>query len=153
MSRILYLLELSYILLSLGFTGKYRLEERGFLALETLRDQVYKQIHALRGETRDEDSQKGYARVNGPRIHSHIPLWLTAVVALFCLGVTFWAFSHALELRSAPLLSELASLAPQGTPVPAPNRPGVLASFQAGTPPPPPETPVESGVAASEEVR
>ncbi len=152
----LYLLELVYILLSLGFAGKYRLEERGFLSLETLRDQAYKQIHALRGGMRDDDSKKSPAQGNGPKIHSHIPLWLTAAVALFCLGVTFWGFSHALDVRSAPLLAQFASLAPNGTPVPAPKR-SAIPLFRENAPDARPETspkaPVETTPSTPEEVR
>lgn len=43
-------LELLYVCLALGFQGKYRVQPRGPLELEDIRDNLYRQIRHLRGE-------------------------------------------------------------------------------------------------------
>lgn len=57
-ARNLYLLELMYLLLSLGFEGKFGVRERGPIALEALRDKIYKQVRLLRGEPPQDLSKK-----------------------------------------------------------------------------------------------
>jgi type VI secretion system protein ImpK len=44
------IIELMYICLTLGFVGKYRITERGHDQLASLKESVYKQIRAQRGE-------------------------------------------------------------------------------------------------------
>ena len=39
-----------YLCLSLGFEGKYRVQARGMLELEGIRDALYRQIRQLRGD-------------------------------------------------------------------------------------------------------
>lgn len=112
----LYLLELLYVLLSLGFEGKYRLEERGPLALETMRDSLYRQIRLLRGEPAPDLSKKVKSTGIRDKIHAYVPLWLIASVVAICLVVTYAGFSYTLNLKASPLMSELESLAPKGTP-------------------------------------
>jgi len=46
------MLELMYLCLSLGFEGKYRVQARGMLELEGIRDALYRQIRQLRGDVR-----------------------------------------------------------------------------------------------------
>ena len=43
------LLEVMYICLSLGFEGKYRIQNRGKMHLDTIRDGLYKQIKIVQG--------------------------------------------------------------------------------------------------------
>lgn len=112
----LYLLELLYILLSLGFEGKYRLEDRGPLALESMRDSLYRQIRLLRGEPSPDLSKKIIVDGTKSKIHTYVPTWVIASVVAICLTVTFVGFSYVLNMKSSPLLSELADLAPKGDP-------------------------------------
>ncbi len=47
----LSMLELLYLCLSLGFEGKYRVQTRGMVELESLRDALYRLICQTRGDT------------------------------------------------------------------------------------------------------
>lgn len=44
------MLELMYLCLALGFEGRYRIQPRGLLELENLRDALYRQIRQLRAD-------------------------------------------------------------------------------------------------------
>lgn len=112
----LYLLELIYLLLSLGFEGKYKLQDRGPLALESLRDQLYRQIRLLRGEPSPDLAKKLSAGKFKNRIYAYVPTWLIAVLVLFCLSVTYWGFSHTLDSKAQPLLAQFAEHAPSKKP-------------------------------------
>lgn len=112
----LYLLELIYLLLSLGFEGKFRLMDRGALELESKRDQLFRQIRILRGETSPDLSKKLSANTQKQRIFTYIPAWLIGSVVVFCLAVTWWGFSHALGSKAKPLMSKYESQASTGAP-------------------------------------
>ena len=103
-ARNLYILELMYLLLSLGFEGKFGVRERGPIALESLRDKIYKQIRLLRGEPPQDLSPKIEPPRGRHRIHAYIPVWLVLAVFLFAIGVTFIGFSTLLEKQVDPLL-------------------------------------------------
>jgi type VI secretion system protein ImpK len=110
----LYLLELTYLLLSLGFEGKYRLQDRGPLALESLRDQLYRQIRLLRGEASPDLAKKLPAATFKNKIYAYVPAWLITAVVVFCLSVTWWGFSYILDGKARPLLAGFAKHAPAG---------------------------------------
>jgi type VI secretion system protein ImpK len=119
----LYLLELAYLLLSLGFEGKYRLHEKGVLQVESLRDQLYRQILLLRGEPGPDLSKKPVESSLRQKIYSYAPPWLIAAAVVFCLSVTWWGFSFTLSSKAEPLLTRYEALAPVGRPYarPAPE--------------------------------
>ena len=112
----LYILELIYLLLSFGFEGKYKFEDRGPLALEALRDQLYRQIRLLRGEARMDLANRAPARAAKSKIYAYVPLWLVGVIVAVCLSVTFWGFSHILAVKADPLLAQLAGHTPSDAP-------------------------------------
>lgn len=109
-ARNLYILELMYLLLSLGFEGKFGVRERGPIALEALRDKIYKQIRLLRGEPPQDLSQKVEPPRGRHRIHAYIPVWLVLAVFLFAIGVTFVGFSTILEKHAEPLLDDMSAV-------------------------------------------
>lgn len=106
-ARNLYILELMYLLLSLGFEGKFGIRERGSIALESLRDKVYKQIRLLRGEPPQDLAPRVEPPGGRHRIHAYVPVWLVLAVFLFATGVTFAGFSTLLEKQAAPLIENL----------------------------------------------
>jgi type VI secretion system protein ImpK len=112
----LYILELLYLLLSFGFEGKYRLEDRGPFALEALREQLYRQIRLLRGEARMELANKIPITAAKTKIYAYVPAWLVGVIVVFCLSVTFWGFSHLLVSKADPVLAQYVKLAPVAAP-------------------------------------
>lgn len=109
-ARNLYLLELMYLLISLGFEGKFRVLDRGPIAIESLRDKIYRQVRLLRGEPAQDLSKKIDPTKKPHKIYRYIPAWLVAVVVIFCTTVTFWGFSQALSSHASPLLQELSTL-------------------------------------------
>ncbi len=109
-ARNLYILELMYLLLSLGFEGKFGVRERGPIPPEALRAKVYKQIRLLRGEP-PQDLSPGVEQPAGRHhIHAYIPVWLVLAVFLFAIGVTFAGFSLILERQTLPLLDSMSAL-------------------------------------------
>ncbi|MCL1985686.1 MAG: type IVB secretion system protein IcmH/DotU [Betaproteobacteria bacterium] len=112
----LYILELLYLLLSFGFEGKYRVEDRGSLAVEALREQLYRQIRLLRGEARMDLAGKIPITASKSKIYAYIPAWLVAIVVVFCLSVTFWGFSRLLASKADSLLTQYAKHAPAAAP-------------------------------------
>jgi type VI secretion system protein ImpK len=119
----LYLLELAYLLLSLGFEGKYRLLDRGPLDLESQRDSLYRQIRMLRGEPNPDLSKKLDKRTFKSKIYAYVPLWLIIAVVVFCLAVTFWGFSFTLENKAAPLLDRYSAHVSHAAPYATPEQP------------------------------
>ncbi|MDR2386090.1 MAG: type IVB secretion system protein IcmH/DotU [Deltaproteobacteria bacterium] len=96
----LYLLELIYVLISLGFEGRYRVMERGIQALEALRDKVYQQIRILRGEP-ILDLAKPVDKVETVNpLHRYLPVWLVLVLALLVLAISFVGFYFTLKTRA-----------------------------------------------------
>ena len=112
----LYLLELMYLLLSLGFEGKYRLQERGSLAIESLRDQLYRQIRLLRGEPSPDLSKKFVEPRPGKKFYAYVPAWIIGMIVVICLAATFFGFSHTLNSKGRPLAASFASHALTGKP-------------------------------------
>lgn len=104
----LYLLELIYVCLGLGFEGKYRLDPRGYAQLEALRDNLFHLIRLQKGEP-ERDLSPHWQRVTKRRnpLSRYLPLWVVvAVVGVLMLG-TYSGFSYLLNERTTTLLSEL----------------------------------------------
>jgi type VI secretion system protein ImpK len=113
-ARNLYLLEMMYLLLSLGFEGKFRVFDRGPIALESLRDKIYRQIRLLRGEPSPDLCKKVETNTVKDKLYAYIPLWLVACGLIFCLSVTFFGFSLVLGDHAKPVIAELTLHAPKG---------------------------------------
>lgn len=109
-ARNLYLLELMYLLLSLGFEGKYHVLDRGPIALESLRDKLYRQIRLLRGEPNPDLAKKvDNTLMLKDKIYIHMPTWALVLIVSFCIGVTFLGFSSILSNRAEPVIQELST--------------------------------------------
>lgn len=132
----LYLLELIYLLLSLGFEGKYRLQDRGPLALESLRDQIYRQVRLLRGEPSPDLSRKITVEPRKHKTYAYVPFWLIALVVVFGIAVIFWGFSNTLNGRADPLLTHFSRHVPAARPfVPAETPPAPPPAEEAASDP------------------
>ncbi|PIE43015.1 MAG: hypothetical protein CSA50_07420 [Gammaproteobacteria bacterium] len=105
-------LELLYLILAQGFSGKYRLEQRGHLQLEKIKDNLYQAIRRQRGEFERDLSPRWQGMDQQEKsISEYIPLWVYLSVCLFILVVTYAGFrlwqSHATE----PVAAQLAQIA------------------------------------------
>jgi type VI secretion system protein ImpK len=107
--RYLALLELLYICLSLGFEGRYRVEERGAIRLTEIRHDLFRCVQTLRGNMVTdlspqwrgvEDKRRAVMRI--------VPLWVVASACAAVLLATFIIFSAKLSNRSDPLNAALA---------------------------------------------
>lgn len=120
--KYLPLLELMYLCLALGFEGKYRVQPRGMLELEGLRDALYRQIRHVRGDVPRELSPNweglNEQRRNLVRI---VPVWMVALFSVVCLVVMYSGFAWVLsEQRNTVLQAyqpiDPAAVVPQSQP-------------------------------------
>jgi type VI secretion system protein ImpK len=109
--RYLALLELWYVCLSLGFEGRYRLDERGANRLADVRRDLYQRIEQLRGGaapalsphwTGVEDRRNAVLRL--------VPLWVVVAAAVAILIGAWLLFDSRLNDRSAPISAALANV-------------------------------------------
>ncbi len=115
-------LMLQYLCLSLGFKGKYRVEDRGQEELETLRDCLYHEISSA-GAAQASPFEKTWEQKiqSGPGVARGIPVWAGGAVAAMVLLVFYLVFSHRLDASAEPVLQAMSAMAipevrePQGT--------------------------------------
>ncbi len=102
------MLELLYLLISLGFEGRYRFANRGRDALEKVRDELFMIIRNYRGE---------YERTLSPSWHGlgnirnslaqYVPMWVIASVIGMILVMSYSGFRYWLYHSSSPVASQL----------------------------------------------
>ncbi|WHS60255.1 type IVB secretion system protein IcmH/DotU [Pseudomonas sp. G2-4] len=104
-SKHLLILELLYLCLSLGFEGKYRVQARGMLELESTRDALYRLIQQVRGDIPRELSPHWEGLDDTHRSPTRIvPAWTVVLFTLICLGVMYTGFVWVLgEQRQSVL--------------------------------------------------
>jgi type VI secretion system protein ImpK len=103
-ARNLYLLELIYLLLSLGFEGRYKLQSRGPIELELLRERIYRQVRMLRGEPEQDLCKKLPEGKYRNKIYTYVPISLLVTFVVSCLAVSYLGFAHVLANRAEPIL-------------------------------------------------
>lgn len=105
------LLELFYLILSLGFEGRYRVLQNGKAQLDQVRERLYQMIAKSRGEPDRELSPawKTSASTRTP-LRDSLPIWAVAAIAALVLGLTFVGLSFALNRQSDPTFSDILSL-------------------------------------------
>ena len=138
-SRYIDLMELQYLLLALGFAGKYHVVERGQERLAKVQQDLYRSIRAHRGTPDDELSLRWRGledRRN--RLVRYVPWWVVGAAALAILTVTFSVYYTGLATFAAPVHAELAKVGleefsepPVAVPVPGPTLKQLLAPEEA----------------------
>jgi type VI secretion system protein ImpK len=99
------MLELMYLCLSLGFEGKFRIQPRGLLELENLRDALYRQIRQLRSDVPRELSPHWEGLGQQPRRTVRIvPFWWVVAFTLISLMVMYSGFAWVLAGQRATVL-------------------------------------------------
>jgi len=108
----LYILELMYIFLSLGFEGKYRVIHRGREMIEQIRDELYVTIRRQRGEYERSLSPcwQGLGRT-GKSLRQYIPLWVIASIVCAVLFLSYSGFRVWLYDLSSPVAEQLDNIA------------------------------------------
>ena len=104
----LEIIELFYILLSLGFEGKYRLVDRGQATIELIRDELFAIIRRFRGEYERSLSQnwQGLGDVRKSLAH-YIPLWVVAAGIASIMFFSYTGFRYWLYETSSPIVQQL----------------------------------------------
>lgn len=107
------MLEMMYLCLALGFEGKYRVQARGVLELEGIRDALYRQIRQLRGDVPRElsphweglnDQRRNLVRI--------VPAWMVLVFTVACLVVMYSGFAWVLSEQRDTVLQPYQSIDP-----------------------------------------
>lgn len=89
----LEIIELDYLLLSMGFEGKYRIDARGRDHIETMRDNLYNTIEKLRGNFEPDLSPHGSSTIKTQKsLTEFLPLWVAGAIALGLMLLVFAVF-------------------------------------------------------------
>lgn len=107
----LEILELMYILLSLGFEGKYRVVSRGRDTLEQIRDELFRIIRSQRGEYERSlsPSWQGLGKT-GNTLAQYLPMWVVASFVGAILFFSYSGFRYWLYQSSSPVAEQLYSI-------------------------------------------
>jgi len=115
-------LELMYISMSLGFEGKYSLENRGNVEIENLRDNLFHLMRLQRGEA-ERDLSPHWQGVSEKRytLMKHIPVWVFSALAGVVLLVLYSGFSYQLTTSKDQVLASLQAPVAEYLPVELPT--------------------------------
>lgn len=104
----LYILEMMYIFLSLGFEGKYRVIHRGRDMIEQMRDDLFTIIRRQRGEYERSLSPnwQGLGKTRNSLAH-YIPIWVIASIVGAVLFLSYSGFRVWLYDTSSPVVEQL----------------------------------------------
>jgi len=107
----LELIELDYLLLSLGFEGKFRIDPRGRDQLEVMRDNLYRTIEKLRGEFAQDLSPRAATTVRAKKgLTEFIPLWVIASFVLAAILLVYAGFRVWIFQDTQPTAEQLNTL-------------------------------------------
>lgn len=124
------LLELLYLILALGFEGRYRVLANGRAQLCELRERLAQQLASQRGPIERELSPQWRSEAATlPVQHKRTPAWVFAALAALLLALVHGGLSFALNRQSDPTFSAILALRlPPMSPAtaPAPDRLGRL---------------------------
>jgi type VI secretion system protein ImpK len=127
-ARHIDLIELQYLILALGFTGKYQMLERGHEQLADLQHNLHRTIQGQRGAAPPDLSlQWRGLEDRRNRLIRYVPWWVVVAAALAILGVTFAVYYTRLANQASPLHERLAQIGIDDfalPPPPAPPAPG-----------------------------
>ena len=102
------LMMLQYLCLSLGFKGRYRVEERGEEQLDILRDCLYHEICADQGRFTTPFDRSWEDHVTpGSGLSHGLPLWVGAAVCAVALLLGYLWLTHQLNTFADPVLADL----------------------------------------------
>lgn len=94
-------LELSYICLSLGYEGKFRVVSRGREHLEQLRDDLFHIIRTHRGEYERALSPSWQGVGHSRRtLANYVPMWVVASIVVGMMALTYSGFRYWLDQSS-----------------------------------------------------
>lgn len=97
------LLELFYVLLCMGFQGKYQLDPASNSRLDTMRERLHQDIYGGRAYDRSLSDSARIASGARPSLRSRIPLWVVlsvslALTLLVYTGLRTWMYSGTVDI-------------------------------------------------------
>lgn len=105
------LLELFYLILALGFEGRYRVIQNGKAQLDAVRERLAQLLGRERSEAGRELSPEWQTHAKrNPPLRDTIPLWVMAAVAALILALVYFGASYLLNRRSDPSFSAILGL-------------------------------------------
>ena len=124
------LLELLYMVLALGFEGRYRVLDNGRAQLDSVRERLVQMLRQSRGTYEKALSPRWQGvEQRVAKLHEGVPLWVLASVVALLLGAVFAGLRFKLGGDANAPFSVLAGLDAKA------------AQVTAATPPPPPPPP------------
>lgn len=114
------LLELFYVLLCMGFKGKFHLDAAGDSRVETLRERLHQELYGGRAYERALSTSATTAAVARDGLRNQIPLWVVLSIALALTllvytGLRAWMYSSTVEI--ADDFDDIYSIEPVDDPV------------------------------------
>ncbi len=106
-------LEICYVCLSLGFRGRYRLDNRGSAEIERIREGLYQLLGRLNGPVERELSPH-WQGMQAPHqgLARRVPLWVFGAVTLALLALAYVFVSMSINTRGDAAQKDLAGLLP-----------------------------------------
>jgi type VI secretion system protein ImpK len=105
------LIELQYLCMALGFTGKYHGSEQSAARLRQIRAAAFNQVRDRRGPPPAELSPRWRGLEDQrSRLIRYVPWWVVAVATLAVVAVTFTVLSRWLRQHTEPVQSALARM-------------------------------------------
>jgi type VI secretion system protein ImpK len=115
------LMELQYLCIALGFTGKYQVLDRGHSRLAEVQQGLYRAIRSHRGAAPQDLSLRWQGlQDRRNRLIRYVPWWVVGAGALALLAITFAVYYARLGSAAAPIHAELARIGTEAfAPLPA----------------------------------
>ena len=119
--RYIDLMELQYLCIAFGFTGKYQVQEHGHDRLLEVQQGLYRKIRNHRGQPAPTLSLRwrGLEDRQHPLVR-YLPWWIVAAAALPILAIVFTVYYASLAGVAAPVHAELAKLGLEDFSLPEP---------------------------------
>jgi type VI secretion system protein ImpK len=100
------LLELFYVLLFMGFKGKYHLDPAGDARIETLRERLHQDLYGGRPNERALSDTARITSTVRPKLRNQIPLWVVlsvslALTLLIYTGLRAWMYTGTVDIAES----------------------------------------------------
>ena len=123
-----HLLELLYVVLGLGFQGRYRVIDNGAAQLDSVRQRLAQMLGRGRSPERALSPRWQGVGASGRRLVDGLPLWLIGTAFLVLLAITYVGLRWSLANSADGLFGQLAALDAKKVQLAAPPPPPQAAS-------------------------
>ncbi|MCB1887059.1 MAG: DotU family type VI secretion system protein [Rhodocyclaceae bacterium] len=118
------LLELMYVMLALGFEGRYKVIDNGKAQLDTVRERLHQMIRNQRGEyERDLSPHWQGTKVERNKVLAMLPVWVVAALAALIVVAAYMGFSFSLSNQSDPVFTRILGIRASSAVPPKPPAP------------------------------